>query len=91
MTVQDDPNRPRPPYTEPVVNRDPVHAPRTFMNGWGLPLAVAAVVIVGGLLFMSSGSDRTTTASNNAPMTTQTNPSGPLPITPVPTPPAKTQ
>jgi hypothetical protein len=90
MTIQDDPNRPRPPYTEPVVNRDPVDAPRTFMNGWGLPLAVAAVVVGGGLLFMSSNSDRTTTASNKTPMT-QTNPSGPLPITPVPTPPAKIQ
>ena len=51
-------------------------------NGWGIPLAVGAVVLVAGLLFFgSSGTDRTTTASNNV---TQTNPSGPARPAPAP-------
>jgi hypothetical protein len=96
MTFQDDPNRPRPPYTEPVVTRDPARVPTAGM-GWGIPLAIAAFVVVAGLLFMSSGSDRTTTASNNNPTTTQGTSAPNAQQTPSPDigkaapPPAKTQ
>jgi hypothetical protein len=96
MTFQDDPNRPRPPYTEPVVTRDPARVPTAGM-GWGIPLGIAAFVLVAGLLFMSSGSDRTTTASNTAPAPTQSTSAPNAQQTPSPEigrtapPPAKTQ
>jgi hypothetical protein len=89
MTFQNDPNRVRP---EPLTKRDPLRAtPSTFVGSWGLPLGLAAIVIVAGLLFFNTGRDRTTTASNNSPTVTQTNPSSPAPSTPAPTPPVKTQ
>jgi hypothetical protein len=61
--------------------------------GWGIPLGIAAaIVLIAGLFFFTSNSDRTTTASNKTPAaTTQTNPSGQDRTSPAPTPPAKTQ
>jgi hypothetical protein len=57
--------------------------------GWGIPLAIAAIVIVAGVLFYNWGGDRTNTASNNAPTTTQSAPAPTAPATtpaPAPTP-----
>jgi hypothetical protein len=49
--------------------------------GWGIPLAIAAALVVGGLLFFNMGDSRTTTASNTRPTVTQTNPSStPAPV-----------
>jgi hypothetical protein len=86
MTYPNDPNldRPDPPVQDGM--------------GWGIPLAVAAaVVLVAGLLFFNMGSDRTTTASNNAPVTTQSTSAPNAQSTPSPQvgqtapPPAKSQ
>ena len=38
--------------------------------GWGVPVVLAAAVLIAGLLFYNTRSDRTTTASNErAPIT----------------------
>jgi hypothetical protein len=80
MTFQDDPNRPR-PAADPLLNRD-ANGRRIEGTGmgWGIPLAIAAVVLIGGLFLYSSGTDRTTTASNT-PVTTTTKPA-PAPMNP---------
>ena len=44
--------------------------------GWGMPLVIAAVLILGGLLFFNMGDSRTTTASNERPAVTQIGPAG---------------
>lgn len=83
MTYQNDPNR----LDDRTRTGDGM--------GWGIPVAIAAVVIIAGLLFFNSSGDRTTTASNNAPSVTQTTPSGPERTAPAPapapTPPTKVQ
>jgi hypothetical protein len=76
MTYENDPNR--------LDNRS--RAPMRSGMGWGIPLAIAAIVLIAGLLFMSPNADRTTTASNTPATTTQTNPSGPARTAPAPTP-----
>ena len=48
-------------------------------TGWGIPLAIAAVMLIAGLLFYNFESHRVTTASNDAPIMRQTNPSSPAP------------
>ena len=60
-------------------------------GGWGIPIGIGAIVLIAGLLFFgSSGTDRTTTASNNTPTATQTNPSSPArPVPPAAPSPAK--
>jgi hypothetical protein len=79
-----DPNR---PTTDPYV-RQPM-ADRSGM-GWGIPVALLAVAVVLGVFFLMPTSDRTTTASNEAPASRQVNPSTPTPAqAPVATPPAK--
>jgi len=84
MTYHDmDPNR---RVDDPHVRR-PVDESRGM--SWGIPLALAAIVLVGGLLFFNSDANRTTTASNDAPVARQTNPSTPTP--PPAPPPAKSQ
>jgi hypothetical protein len=65
----------RPLGTDPYVDQRPVG---DSGYGWGIPLGIGAVVLIAGLLFFGSGgTDRTTTASNNTPPVTQTNPSSP--------------
>lgn len=61
----------------PGVNRDT----RTGMTGWGLPLGIAALAIVGTLLFFNWNSDRATTASNTGTTTTQSTPAPKAPVT----------
>lgn len=87
MTFQDDPNRPR-PVGDPLLNRDASgrRIESTGM-GWGIPLAIAAVVLIGGLFLYSSGTDRTTTASNTAPSVTTTTKPAPAPTPANPAPP----
>ena len=86
MTYHDmDPNR---RGTDPYATR-PHTSERGF--GWGIPLAIAAVVLIAGMLFFNSSNNSTTTASNDAPVTRQTNPSTPVPGPAPATPPAKTQ
>jgi hypothetical protein len=49
-------------FVEPAPSRRPI---RTELTGWGVPLAVAAIVFVAGMLVFSfTGTDRTYTASN---------------------------
>ena len=54
MTYENDPNQ--------LDNRSRV--PMRAGMGWGIPLAIAAVVLIAGLLFFNPSGDRTTTASN---------------------------
>lgn len=93
MTFHDDPNRPR-PVDDPMLDRDAtgrrIDRADDAGMGWGIPLVIAAVVLIGGLfLYNASTNDRTTTASNNTPsVTTQTNPAPaptPTPANPAPT------
>jgi hypothetical protein len=79
MTYENDPNRRV--GAEPYVER-PVMQERDGM-GWGIPLGIAAIVLIAGLLFFGTGSERTTTASNDRGTVTTTTPK-----TPAPTPPA---
>jgi hypothetical protein len=66
----------RPLGSNPYADQRPLSDDGSY--GWGIPLAIGAVVLIAGLLFFgSSGTDRTTTASNNPPAATQTNPSSP--------------
>ena len=80
MTYQDDRNLDRDPVT-----RAPVHDEGGF--GWGIPLALAAVVLIAGLLFFNSNRDMTTATNNNSPTTNQSVPAPAAPtITPAPAP-----
>lgn len=66
----------RPLGSNPYADQRPLSDDGGY--GWGIPLGIGAVVLIAGLLFFgSSGTDRTTTASNNTPAATQTNPSSP--------------
>jgi hypothetical protein len=78
---RNDPNRPL--NSDPDVNR-PVATDSAAM-GWGIPLAVAAVVLVAGLLFFNNGRVPDRTATNSTAVT-QTNPSGPARPAPAPQP-----
>ena len=91
MTFQDDPNRPRPPFDDPLVTRDAPEAPSAGM-GWGIPLAVAAFVLIAGLFFFNMGSDRTAMVATSSEPSAVTRPAPAPSVTPPPvTPPAKTQ
>jgi hypothetical protein len=82
-----DPNLPPNHPIEPNV-RQPV--PESRGMGSGIPLVIAAFALIFGLMFYNFSSDRTTTASVDAPRTmTQTDPS--TPPAPPTTPPVKTQ
>lgn len=93
MTFQDDPNRPRPPYDDPLVNRDaPAGEVPSAGMGWGIPLALAAFVLVAGLFFFNMSGDRTATVATNNEPSAVTRPAPAPSVTPPPaTPPAKTQ
>ena len=50
---------------------------RNDSYGWGIPAAIAAVVLIlGGLFFFSTDTNQTTTASNDRPAVTQSGPAG---------------
>ena len=70
MTFQDDPNRPR-PYVAPLHDRD-THGRKIQKDGmgWGIPLGIAAVLLIAGFMFLNPRSD-TTTATNNSPTVTR--------------------
>ncbi len=81
-----DPNRP--------LGNDPYYVNRARPNdegaGWGLPAAVAAIVlIIGGMFLFASSGDRTQTAANNneTPVTRTAPVTTPAPMPPT-TPPA---
>ena len=80
MTYQNDPNG------------DPV-SPRTVRDGegmgWGIPMLIAAVVLIGGLFLFNSLSDRTTTTASTSAPNAQSTPSATVGKTNPP--PAKTQ
>jgi hypothetical protein len=84
MTFENDPDRIAP---DPRV---PVRDSSSSAMSWGIPLALAAFVLIAGLLFFNSDTNRTTTASNDPAVSRQTAPSTPTPAPPA-TPPAKTQ
>jgi hypothetical protein len=63
MTMDQDPNRPI--GTDPYVRRNPVRDDGGW--GWGVPLAIAAFVLVAGLLFFNMSDSPVTTASNTSP------------------------
>jgi hypothetical protein len=77
MDDRNDPNRPLNPgqYERSRFNSE------TF-SGWGLPMLIGAVVLIGGLLLFGTGpTNKTTTAQNDrAPVTTT------VPQTPAPPP-----
>ena len=79
MTYENDPNRRL--DTDPYVER-PLARERNGM-GWGVSLAVAAIVLIAGLLFFNTGGDHTTTASNNrSPITNNVPTQTPAPMPP---------
>jgi hypothetical protein len=85
MTFHDEQRRrlDEPRLDEPVVER---RMPPDSGMSWGLPLGIAAVVLVLGLIFFNFSSERTTTASYPGG-TTQSTSSAPAPSAPA-TPPA---
>jgi hypothetical protein len=90
MTYENDPDRLGTEPTRVGNNRyTRIRSEDSNTMRWGIPLVIAAVVLIGGLLFFNSSGDRATTASNEAPATRQTNPSAPAPSPAMP--PAKTQ
>jgi hypothetical protein len=93
MTFQDDPNRPRPPYDDPLVNRDaPAPDVPSAGMGWGVPLALAAFVLIAGLFFFNMSSDRTSMVARNDEPSGAVRPAPAPSVTPPSvTPPAKTQ
>lgn len=71
--------------------RDPTYAaPPADDAGWGLPLAILAVVVViGGLFYFGHGNDTQTAANQPQPRIERTiPPAGPSPMAPAPTRPA---
>jgi hypothetical protein len=82
-----DPNR---RIDDPYV-RQPVPEGRSNA-GWMVPLALVAILAIGGLMMYSASDNTTTTARNDAPVSRQTTPTTPSAVpAPAPTPPAKTQ
>ena len=81
----DDRNDPKRPLNYSDYNRSRLSNDR--FSGWGLPMLIGAIVLIGGLLLFGSGPNRTTTAQNDrAPITTN------VPAqTPAPQPPAGAQ
>ncbi len=82
---ENDPNR---PLNEPYVRR-PIDD-RDAGVSWAPFAALIAMALIFGGLFLLPSNDRTTTASNDAPVSRQTNPSTPTP-TPAPAAPTRTQ
>jgi hypothetical protein len=79
------PNDPRDPYV-----RNPV--PASEGMGWGVPLGIAAVVLIAGLFFFNMSGDRTSTVATNNEPSSVVRPAPTPNVTPPPaTPPAKTQ
>jgi len=70
--------------------RDPAYvAPPTDDAGWGLPLAILAVIVViGGLFWFGHGNDTTQTAANQPRVERTIPPAGPSPTAPAPVTPA---
>ncbi len=73
-------------YNRDVNYRDPGYIAPADDAGWGLPVAILAVIVIVGGLFYYGYSDRTQTAeySPNAPITRTAPPV--LPATPAPAP-----
>jgi hypothetical protein len=75
------------------VGSDPYLDPRRPVPsagyGWGIPAAIAAVLLIAGVLFFGSGNRGPDRTANNAPAVTQTNPSGPAQPSTVPAPPVR--
>ena len=80
--MMDDRNDPNRPLNYSDYDRSRLSNDR--FSGWGLPMLIGAVVLIGGLLLFGAGpTNKTTTASNDrAPVTTN----APAP-TPAPAPP----
>ena len=90
MTYHD--QQPRRFDEAPVEHRQP---PDSGMN-WGLPLGIAAAALVIGVIFFNLSHERSMTASNSGPGTTQSTPApttqnAPVPNTGTVQPPAKSQ
>ena len=80
MDDRNDPNRPLNPGQS---ERSRINT-ETF-SGWGLPMLIGAVVLIGGLLLFGTGpTNKTTTAQNDRAPGTPT-----VPPTPAPPPPAQ--
>lgn len=82
MDDRNDPNRPL-KYSD--YDRSRLSDDR--FSGWGLPMLIGAVVLIGGLLLFGTGpTNRTTTAQNDrmppAAQTTQTPAPAPAPAAP---------
>ena len=77
--MTDDRNDPNRPLTYSDYGRSRLSDDR--FSGWGLPMLIGAVVLVGGLLLFGTGpTNKTTTAQNDrAPVTTTVPPQTPAP------------
>jgi hypothetical protein len=80
MDDRNDINRPPDPY----LNQRPVMTGRRGY-GWGIPVGIAALLLIAGFMFYTSGGHRPNRTANNAPIV-QTNPSGPERPSAVPAP-----
>ena len=77
----DDRNDPNRPLNYSEYDRSRLSDDR--FAGWGLPVLIGAVVLIGGLLLFGAPANRTTTASNErAPVTTNTQAPAPAPQPP---------
>ena len=87
--INRDPNFRDPNLVEPAYV-----APPADDAGWGLPLAILAVILViGGLFWFGHNSDTTQTAANQPRIERTTPPATPSPVSPAhvtPAPPAAT-
>lgn len=70
--MMDDRNDPNRPLNYSDYDRSRLSNDR--FSGWGLPMLIGAVVLIGGLLLFGTGGNRTTTASNDRASITTTTP-----------------
>jgi hypothetical protein len=73
-------------FNRDVNYRDPGYVAPADEVGWGLPIAILAVIVIVGGLFFYGYSDRTQTAQYEPPATHSTPAIPPSPATPGPAP-----
>ena len=80
--MMDDRNDPNRPLSYSQYDRSRLSDDR--FSGWGLPVLIGAIVLVGGLLLFGTGpTNKTTTAQNDrAPITTNVPTQTPAPMPP---------
>ena len=80
--MMDDRNDPNRPLSYSQYDRSRLSDDR--FSGWGLPVLIGAIVLVGGLLLFGAPTNRTTTTAQNdrAPITSNVPAQTPAPMPP---------